>query len=77
MFNSDGIEIRIIRSHNRVKTVSAREVDGIFEVRAPARMSDSELEPVVKNLLARSATPDGRGLAGGCGPGAARSRAEP
>ncbi|MEZ4771245.1 MAG: M48 family metallopeptidase [Caldilineales bacterium] len=47
------MEIKIVRSDNRVKTVSAREVDGVFEVRAPARMSDAELEPVVQNLLKR------------------------
>ena len=47
------MEVKIIRSDNRVKTVSAREVDGVFEVRAPAQMSDAELEPVVQNLLKR------------------------
>ncbi|MCA9870620.1 MAG: M48 family metallopeptidase [Caldilineae bacterium] len=47
------MEVKVIRSDNRVKTVSAREVDGVFEVRAPAQMSDAELEPVVQNLLKR------------------------
>lgn len=47
------MEVKVIRSNNRVKTVSAREVDGVFEVRAPAQMSDAELEPVVQNLLKR------------------------
>ena len=47
------MEIKIVRSNNRIKTVSAREVDGVFVVQAPARMSDAELEPVVQNLLQR------------------------
>lgn len=47
------MEVKVIRSDNRVKTVSAREVDGVFEVRAPAQISDAELEPVVQNLLKR------------------------
>ena len=47
------MEVKVIRSNNRVKTVSAREVDGVFEVRAPAQISDAELEPVVQNLLKR------------------------
>ncbi|MCB0249102.1 MAG: M48 family metallopeptidase [Anaerolineae bacterium] len=47
------METRIVRSRKRAKTVSAREVDGVFEVRAPAHMSDSELEPVVQKLMER------------------------
>lgn len=47
------MEIKIVRSTNRAKTVSAHEEDGVFVVRAPARMSDAELEPVVQNLLQR------------------------
>ncbi len=44
------METRIIRSRRRTKTIQAREVDGVFEVRAPAAMSDAELEPVVLRL---------------------------
>lgn len=44
------METRIIRSQRRTKTVQAREVDGVFEVRAPAAMSDTELEPIVVRL---------------------------
>ena len=47
------MEIKIVRSNKRAKTVSARAVDGVFVVQAPARMSDAELEPVVQNLLQR------------------------
>ena len=44
------METRIIRSRRRTKTVQAREVDGVFEVRAPAAMSDTELAPIVVRL---------------------------
>ena len=47
------MEIRIIRSKRRKKTVSAREVNGQFIVRAPANMSDSDLQPIVENLQQR------------------------
>ncbi len=47
------MEIKIIRSQRRKKTVSAREVDGYFVVRAPASMSDAELQPIIKNLQKR------------------------
>ena len=44
------MEIRVIRSPKRNKTVSARVVDGVFEVRAPAHLSDTELEPMIQAL---------------------------
>ena len=47
------MEIKIVRSNNRVKTVSAREVDGVFVVQAPAHMSDAELDAVVQKLVQR------------------------
>jgi hypothetical protein len=47
------MEIKIVRSKNRTKTVSARAVDGVFVVQAPARMSDVELEPVIRQLYTR------------------------
>ena len=50
---TQAMEVRIVRSRNRTKTVSARAVDGVFVVQAPARMSDAELAPVVQQLLAR------------------------
>ncbi len=47
------MEVKIVRSQQRAKTVSARAVDGVFVVQAPAHMSDAELQPVVDKLLAR------------------------
>lgn len=45
------MEIRVIRSSERKKTVSARIVDGVFEVRAPVALSDTELEPIIQGLV--------------------------
>lgn len=47
------MEIKVIRSARRKKTVSAREVNGIFVVQAPARMSDEELQPLIEKLQKR------------------------
>jgi hypothetical protein len=47
------MDVKVIRSKNRAKTISARVVDGVFVVRAPAGMSDAELQPVVDKLMAR------------------------
>jgi len=47
------MKTHIIRSKKRVKTVSAREVDGELVIRAPAQMSDAELEPIIENLRQR------------------------
>ena len=47
------MELKIIRSRKRKKTVSAQEVDGHFVVRAPARMSDAELKPIIDKLQQR------------------------
>lgn len=47
------MEVKIVRSQQRAKTVSARAVDGVFVVQAPAHMSDADLQPVVDKLLAR------------------------
>ena len=47
------METKIIRSKQRKKTISAREVDGVFVVQAPASMSDSELQPIIDNLRQR------------------------
>lgn len=47
--------IRIIRSPNRVKTISARLVDGgtAIEVLAPAAATDAELAPIIERLKGR------------------------
>lgn len=50
---SDVPALRIIRSEKRNKTVHARMVDGVMEVRAPAEMSDEELAPIVEKLRKR------------------------
>lgn len=47
------MDVRIIRSQKRRKTIQARKVGETLEVRAPATMSDAELEPHVAKLVAR------------------------
>jgi predicted metal-dependent hydrolase len=47
------VEIRIIRSKRRRKTVQARERGGILEILAPDNMSDRKLQPIIKDLAAR------------------------
>ena len=47
------MEIQIIRSPKRKKTVSARMVEGTLVVRAPAHLSDADLQPVVERLKER------------------------
>lgn len=45
--------VEIIRSKKRQKTVSASLKSGVLVVRAPARMSDAELVPIIENLQKR------------------------
>ncbi len=45
--------MQVIRSAGRVKSVSAREENGVLIVRAPAGMSDAELQPIIERLRAR------------------------
>lgn len=47
--------IRITRSHNRRKTISARLVENgtVIEVLAPAGATDAELAPIIDNLKGR------------------------
>ncbi len=47
------MDTRIIRSRKRLKTIQAREVNGILEVRAPAAMPERELQPVIARFLDR------------------------
>ncbi len=47
------MEIKVIRSAKRKKTVSARELDGQFVVQAPADMDDKELQPIIEKLQKR------------------------
>jgi predicted metal-dependent hydrolase len=45
--------IKIIRSSNRKKTVSAKMVNGVMEVLAPADIPEKELQKIIKNLQER------------------------
>jgi len=45
--------VEVVRSKRRRKTVSAELKNGVLVVRAPARMSDAELAPVIEKLQAR------------------------
>jgi hypothetical protein len=47
------MEVKIIRSGKRTKTVSARRVGEILEISAPAHISDAELQPIIENLRER------------------------
>jgi predicted metal-dependent hydrolase len=48
------VEIRIVRSKRRYKTIQSREVNGTLEILAPARMSDAELQPYIDKLAQRA-----------------------
>jgi hypothetical protein len=50
------MDVKIVRSRQRAKTVSAREVEGYLLVQAPAGMSDAELQPIVDRLKKRRRT---------------------
>lgn len=47
------MEVRIIRSVKRAKTVSARVVDGVLEVLAPANCPDEHIQPLIDKLQQR------------------------
>jgi predicted metal-dependent hydrolase len=47
------MKAKVIRSPRRKKTVSARMVDGMLQVRAPAHLSDAELAPMIDDLEAK------------------------
>lgn len=49
------MEVKIIRSSKRKKTVSARIEGGALLVQAPAAMSDTELLPIIETLKSRLA----------------------
>jgi predicted metal-dependent hydrolase len=54
-------EVRIVRSDKREKTLQARMVDGILEVRAPANMSDEEIAPFIEKFQKRMTRRKARG----------------
>lgn len=47
------MEIRIVRSARRARTISARMDGDVLEVLAPAHMSDAELAPIIERLRGR------------------------
>ncbi len=47
------LPVRVVRSKNRRKTVDARIVEGVIEVRVPARMSKKDEHVYVAELVAR------------------------
>ncbi len=50
------MDVTIVRSARRAKTVSAREVDGVLVVQAPADLGDAELQVIVARLQRRLET---------------------
>jgi predicted metal-dependent hydrolase len=47
------VEVKVVRSKRRKKTVEARLESGVLVVRAPAAISDAELNPIIDKLKAR------------------------
>jgi predicted metal-dependent hydrolase len=47
------MEIKIIRSNKRAKTVTARVVGNTLEILSPAHCSDAELQPIIDKLRLR------------------------
>lgn len=47
------MEINITRSKKRKRTVQGRIVNGVLDIRAPASMSDDELQPHIDNIRKR------------------------
>ncbi|GAB4530014.1 MAG: M48 family metallopeptidase [Anaerolineae bacterium] len=47
------MEVKVIRSKRRKKTVEARLESGVLVVRAPAAISDTQLNPIIEKLKAR------------------------
>lgn len=45
--------IEVIRSSRRVKTVSARLVGGVIQIRAPAWMPQDELDNIIRDMVSR------------------------
>ena len=47
------MEVKIVRSKRRKKTVEARLESGVLVIRAPAAISDAELSPIIEKLKAK------------------------
>lgn len=55
--------VKIIRSEQRRKTVSARLEDGVLIIRAPSSMRDDELAPIIDGLKKRIRRRNSRSVA--------------
>jgi predicted metal-dependent hydrolase len=49
------MDVIIKRSNKRTKTVSARQVNGVLEISAPAHLTDKDLHPIIEQLRNRIA----------------------
>jgi len=47
------MQIQIVRSTKRLRTVSAKEEGGILIIKAPAHMSEMDLQPIIEKLRLR------------------------
>jgi len=47
------LEIKVVRSVKRKKTVQARKIGNVLEILAPAHLSDAELKPHIESLRRR------------------------
>jgi predicted metal-dependent hydrolase len=47
------MDIRIIRSRNRRRTVHGRQVNGVLEILAPAHLDDQALQPFIESIRRR------------------------
>lgn len=55
------MEVKVIRSARRNRTISGRGEAGLFVVRAPLGMSDAELTPIIEKLQERWQKKQGSG----------------
>ncbi len=58
---SPAMEIKVIRSKRRVKTVSGRMEGEVFVVRAPAALGSAELDQLIQQLLQRQRRKERKG----------------
>ena len=47
------MDIRIVRSHRRRRTVHGRQVNGVLEILAPAHLDDRALQPLIERIRRR------------------------
>jgi predicted metal-dependent hydrolase len=47
------MDIRVIRSRNRRRTVHGRQVNGVLEILAPAHLDDNALQPFIESIRKR------------------------